>query len=628
VTVLPHTSLVDRVVDGRYRVQSHLADGGMASVYVAVDERLERDVALKIMRPDLARDESFVSRFRREARSAARLSHPNVVAVYDQGSDEGYVFLAMELVPGTTLRHVLSTEGPLTPRAALDVIESVLRALDAAHRAGIIHRDVKPENVLIGEDGMVKVADFGLARAVTTATRTSHTDVLLGTAAYLSPEQVERGIADARTDVYAAGLLLFEMLTGVKAFPGESPIHVAYQHVHGVVARPSEHVPSVPAELDGLVALATARDPDRRPSDAGAMLAEVRRSRDALDLDELDRRPEPGTLAAAGTNSPTTALPSTRTRSMSVPPRDGRGRPEPEAPPRRRARWPWAVLLVLVLALAGGGAWWFLAGPGSRTPVPRVAGMPQAEAVASLDQQHLQADVHPVFSERVRKGVVVATDPRPGQEVRRASSVELDVSKGPERHAVPALAGHTRHEAQRLLERSHLTLGKVTGAYDEHVAAGKVLSSDPAKGASLKRGTAVSLVVSKGRQPVAVPDLTGKAKDDAVTALEQAGLRADAGHEEFSDTVAKGAVMGQDPPGGTLHRGDTVHLTISKGPQLFKVPDVMWKKVDEAQRILQQAGFSVKIDSFLGGVLHTVRLQSPEPGSMQPRGTEVTLTVI
>ncbi len=235
-------SVVGRVLDGRYRVLSHLADGGMATVYLALDQRLDREVAVKVMHDNLARDATFVSRFRREARSAARLSHPHVVAVYDQGEDDAAgstMFLAMEYVPGRTLRDVLTAEGPLTPRAALDLFDPILQAIAAAHDAGLIHRDVKPENVILREDGVVKVADFGLARAVTAATTTNASGTLLGTVAYLSPEQVERGIADARSDVYAAGLVLFEMLTGRKAFDGDSPIQVAYQHVHGSVPVPS-----------------------------------------------------------------------------------------------------------------------------------------------------------------------------------------------------------------------------------------------------------------------------------------------------------------------------------------------------------------------------------------------------
>ena len=328
-------TLVGQVLDRRYRVLSHIADGGMASVYVALDERLDREVALKVMRPSLAADETFVSRFRREARSAARLSHPNVVAVYDQGEDEGRMFLAMELVNGHTLRQVMQDEGPLTPRAALDIIDAVLQALGAAHSAGLIHRDVKPENVILREDGVVKVADFGLARAVTSATSTAQTGVLLGTVAYLAPEQVERGIADARSDVYAAGLLLFEMLTGTQAFSGDTPIHVAYQHVHSTVPAPSSRVSTVPAELDRLVALATDRDPDGRPVDAGAFLRQVRRSRVALTPAELDRRPGPAAAASTHGLHRGHAAPGRRR-----PRRAHRRRPGRAADPTRPGRRP------------------------------------------------------------------------------------------------------------------------------------------------------------------------------------------------------------------------------------------------------------------------------------------------
>ena len=275
VTAASHP-LVGELVDGRYRVLRHLADGGMATVLLATDTRLDREVALKVMRPDLAADPAFVSRFRREARSAARLSHPHVVPVFDQGEDAGRVFLAMEYVEGRTLRAVVDAEGALTPRAALDLMDAVLTGLAAAHDAGYIHRDIKPENVLIADSGAVKVADFGLARAVTSQTTTADDGVLYGTVAYLSPEQVERGVADARSDIYAAGLVLFELLTGTRAIDGESPIHVAFQHVHDGVPAPSERVPELPTVLDEVVGLATHRDPDERPRDAGGYLDAVR----------------------------------------------------------------------------------------------------------------------------------------------------------------------------------------------------------------------------------------------------------------------------------------------------------------------------------------------------------------
>ncbi|HYN30536.1 MAG TPA: protein kinase, partial [Dermatophilaceae bacterium] len=287
----PADSLVGRTLDGRYRVLSELARGGMAVVYLGTDTRLDRDVAVKVMHPHLAHDETFVARFRREAKSAAGLSHPAIVAVHDQGEDDGLLFLVMEYVPGHTLREVLDAEGPLTPRAALDILEPVLDGLASAHRAGIVHRDVKPENVILREDGAVKLADFGLARPVTSLTVTSSAGTIMGTVAYLSPEQVERGVADARSDVYAAGLVLLEMLTGAKAFTGDTALAVAYQHVHGGVPAPSSRAPGIPAVFDEVVAEATARDPDRRPADAGALLARLRGARAALTPAELDGRP-------------------------------------------------------------------------------------------------------------------------------------------------------------------------------------------------------------------------------------------------------------------------------------------------------------------------------------------------
>ncbi|HET8989129.1 MAG TPA: protein kinase, partial [Humibacillus sp.] len=427
-------SLVGRVIDGRYRVLSHLADGGMASVYVALDARLDRDVALKIMRPGLATDAVFVERFRSEARSAARLSHPNVVAVFDQGEDHGDVFLAMELVEGKTLRDVIHEEAPLTAREAIAILEPILLALQAAHSAGLIHRDVKPENVIVRRDGEVKVADFGLARAITNQTTTSQTGVLLGTVSYLSPEQVERGVADQRSDLYAAGLLLFEMLTGRKAVTGDTPIQIAYKHVHGSIDAPSAVVPTVPARLDDLVARATALEPDDRFASASDFLRALQHVRRDLTPAELDRRGsavgatplspviattatlpavrDTGSASAYAAPSPRAARSAPAGREAGAPPDEADGIPprarqrsslaglpvhdEPErshtaALPLqrgRRRRWPWWVAALLLL---GGGAagWWFTVGPGGMTVVPAVVGQQLTAADTALRQASL-----------------------------------------------------------------------------------------------------------------------------------------------------------------------------------------------------------------------------------------------
>ena len=617
------------MLDGRYRVLSHLADGGMASVYVALDQRLDREVALKVMRSDLARDETFVSRFRREARSAAQLSHPNVVAVYDQGEDDGHMFLAMELVRGLTLRQVMQAEGPLTPRAALDIIDPVLQALGAAHSAGLIHRDVKPENVILREDGTVKVADFGLARAIATGTSTAQTGVLLGTVAYLSPEQVERGIADARSDVYAAGLLLFEMLAGSKAFIGDSPIHVAYQHVHSEVPMPSSRVNTVPAELDRLVARASARDPDNRPRDANELLAEVRRARRGLSPAELDLRPAGASAAAV---SLTIALPRTEV----VPPLAGQASagtgpfgPHPPLPgnsPGRRRNWP-VALFALILVAAAAALWFFTAGPGARTTVPKVAGSTTLVAQRALTTADLGSKVVPSFDETVRAGVVIAADPPAGREVRQGSTVTLTVSQGPERYAVPPLAGRTQGEAEKLLTNARLTLGQVSPAFSETMPTGQVISTLPAADTSVKRATAVALVISKGRQPIEVQNWTGKPADQALKALTDAKLKV-ATKQDWSDTVPKGSVISQSPATGTLFQGDPVALVVSKGPELVAVPLVFGKQEGEATSILVGLGFKVTIERFAGGPFGTVTRQSIDAGTAAPKGSTITLTVV
>lgn len=618
------------MLDGRYRVLSHIADGGMASVYLALDTRLEREVALKVMRPGLAADETFVSRFRREARSAARLSHPHVVAVFDQGEDDGSMFLAMEYVPGQTLREVMQAEGPLTPRAALDIMDPVLQALSAAHRAGIIHRDVKPENVILRDDGTVKVADFGLARAVTTQTTTAQTGMLLGTVAYLSPEQVERGIADARSDVYAAGLILFEMLTGTKAFTGDSPIHVAYQHVHGSIPAPSSRVESVPSELDTLVALATARDPDQRPADAGEFLSEVRKARAALSPTDLDHRPEGAAAEDGGMSTVavarTTALPIGERPSAPEPTRATSG--SAEGAGRGGRAWKWAVAALLLLAAATAGAWYFTMGPGSPTVVPVVVGQTFEQAQSRLSAAHLDAKRVDAFDERVGRGLVISANPGAGAEVGRSTAVVLTVSKGPERYAVPTLVGSTATEAKARLAENRLALGDSSQAYDEKIPAGQIVSSTPKAGTQLRRGTAVTIVVSKGRQPIDVTDYTGKPADQAVAALTDAGLRVDATKQEFSTDVPKGSVISQSPATGTLFRGEQVTLVVSKGPEMVSVPNVQGKQLRQARKILEDAGFQVRVESFMGGLFGTVRSQSPAGDAKAPKGSTVTLVVV
>lgn len=615
-------SLVGRTIDERYLVREHLADGGMGSVYVALDERLDREVALKVMRADLARDEEFVRRFRREARSAARLTHPNVVAVTDQGSDDDFVFLAMELVRGQTLRQLIRRDAPLPVREALDFAEGILRALDAAHQAGLVHRDVKPENVLIGAHG-VKVADFGLARAVTTDTVTGDSDVLLGTAAYLSPEQVESGRADERSDVYAAGLLLFEMLTGEKAFPGDSPINVAYQHVHGTMPRPSDAVPTVPPAVDDLVLRSTAKNPDDRPANAGAMLHELHLTRDRLGAAALDQPPRTQSADPADDHV-TGPLDADSTQHFD------RGSPPPVDRSRRR-RWPWvAGTLVAVLLVVGGlGAWAFTSGPWGKVSVPTVAGKQQGRAVDAVQHVGLHARVTQVFSEKVARGVVVSASPGAGDEARKNSTVTLTVSKGAERYTVPSVVGRSEAAARTALKKAHLRVGKVTRAYDEKAAKGKVARADPDSGSTQKPRTKVNLVISKGKQPIKITDVTGQSEADAKQTLTDAGFAVSFGAQQHSDTVGRGDVISQNPPNGTGHKGDEIQLVVSKGPVMVNVPKVVGMSSGAAKDKLEGLGFTVKTSyPLLVPVLFQVQGQSVKANTKAPKGSTITIDVV
>jgi beta-lactam-binding protein with PASTA domain/serine/threonine protein kinase len=653
-----------RLLDGRYRVGSRIARGGMASVYEATDIRLDRTVAVKIMHAGLGDDDEFAARFVREARSAARLSHPNVVAVYDQGDDHGTVFLAMELVEGHTLRDVIRKESPMTPSRALALVEPMLSALAAAHRAGLIHRDVKPENVLIADDGRVKVADFGLARAISTETQHTATGgVLIGTVSYLAPELVVDGRADARADVYAAGVVLFELLTGVKPHEGETPIQVAYKHVHEDVPPPSSLAPGIPAYVDALVARATARDRSLRPADAAVLLHQVHRVTHALaegvqddpdltaDLSPLLMHvepvgaPSPDDTAAdpfdpreyAALMAPSAAA-AERTTQLHTLDRPPAG-PPPSSPPRRtpppsrphrRRRGLVLLLVALLLAVGTGvGAWWFL--DGRYTSTPGVLGMTKSAAGQKLDDAGLEVEWgDKVYSETVPAGRVVATDPEPGSKVVDGGTVTVNLSLGKERYDVPKLKGKTVDEAQDALTATKLEYGTSEERWSDTVAEGIVIASTPKAGTTLRPGAVVDLVVSKGPKPVTLRDWVGKDADDALAWMDEKGLDGSVGGEEYSDTVDEGDVISMDPPAGTtMHSGDRVSLVVSKGPELVEVPSVRAQGVDAATATLEALGFHVvteRASGYLG--LGFVFSQDPGGGEMAPKGSTITLSLI
>jgi serine/threonine-protein kinase len=679
--------LLGRVLDGRYRIEAFLARGGMATIYRGADLRLDRTVAIKVMHPSFASDPGFVERFEREARAAARLNSPYAVAVHDQGTDGGVTYLVMEYVPGHTVRDVLRTHGALPPAQALAILDPVLEALAAAHRAGYIHRDVKPENVLISEDGRVKVTDFGLARAIEGGDTGRTHGLLLGTVAYLSPEQVEHDRTDARSDVYSAGILLYELVTGQVPYTAAAPMQVAYKHVHEDVPVASASRPDLPAGVDALIARATRRDPAGRFPDAAAFLGEVREQRQALPpvaawapaptdtlvvqrpaadvRGELDapawvnaqRTEVPQGAAAAGMAAgaagaaiaapervaaavPTVApgghpsgpLPGEAgATGWTIPPASTEAtyRTSPDGGGRRVRRGRRAIWLGVVALLSVGGLLFLLFGPLQRVAVPDVLGRTPTEAAAILATSNLLLDAdQEAYSEEYAKGVIMATDPAPEGQVRTGGTVAATVSLGPERYDVPKLAKLTVEQAEVALGAANLVVGAVEEAFDDKVRKGRIISSSPEAGTSVKRDTPVDLRVSKGPEPVEVPKLAGTDAAEATKTLEDAGLQVDRS-EEFSESVDEGLVIATKPKAGsTVFRGDTVQLVVSKGPPLVTVPRVVGMGEAQARAELEAAGFRVSVSKPLGTAIFGVNSQNPRGGTEAPKGSTVTITVV
>jgi serine/threonine-protein kinase len=595
--------LVGRLLDDRYRLESVIARGGMATVYLATDTRLDRSVAVKVMHRALADDPEFVRRFTREAQASAKLSNPEVVAIHDQGTDRqtGLAYLVMEYVRGINLRQLLLERGALPPARAVALMEPVLRALGAAHTAGLVHRDVKPENVLLADDGRVKVADFGLARAVETSNLTQTTGLLIGTVAYLAPEQVESGTADARTDVYAAGVLLWELLTGAPPYSGDSPLSVAYRHVHDDVPPPSTAVAGIPADLDSLVVRATRRDPDSRPRDGGAFLAELLAVQDGLPSAPVQHQ----TLVVPRVPVPTA----------------------PPKPPRKRRTGLIATALVVVLALLALGGGYYL-GSYRYTTAPSVLTLSFVDASHKLDKAGLKAKHgKDEFSEDKAKGTVLRQTPRPNGRIRKGGLVTLVLSMGPDRRGVPTLVGKDLAGARAALRVAGLVdAPNPSYEFNDSVAKGLVIRSDPAPATKLKPGTAVRLVLSNGKQPVPVPNLTGKKQPEAEKRLHELGFVVTI-TQVFSDTVDKGRVVDQSPSSGTADRGSTVILTVSKGQDLVEVPDVRGDSPSTAEHKLTAAGFVAKRTDAVFSSGSTVYATSPGHGKKAKRGSTVTYFV-
>ncbi len=651
--------MVGALLDRRYEVQSLLARGGMSAVYRGIDTRLDRPVAIKVMDQQYAADRSWTERFEQEARAAAKLHHPNVVAVHDQGvdhaGDNAHAFLVMELVDGGTLRDLLEHRGKLDPALAISITEQVLSALTVAHQADLVHRDIKPENVLIGRaggpgqqgGGIVKVADFGLVRALASAGTTS-SSVILGTVAYLSPEQVETGVATTRSDVYSVGLLLYEMLTGSPAFSGDTALSVAYQHVNADVPAPSASNPQVPAALDGLVRMATSRRVQDRPADATALLAELRRVRDTLGLAPVPVPAMPPPDAEADEDrtvpamAPVTPMPNSAPANgmphNGTPPHGAGAKPvnrtqmldpdevfDQQRPRRRMPRF--ALIAAALLAIAGlvaGGMWVY--DVASKVTVPDVEGMPLERAKQVLTAAELTPTVVEERHNTVGKNTAIGTHPAAGTELSAGGDVTLVMSLG--KPTVPDIEpGTSRDDAVAAIEKAQLT-AKHDPSIDEYhdsIPEGAVLGVAPSPGTPLKIGETVTYALSQGPPPTPVPNVAGKSRDDAFNILREAGFEPYEAGEEFSRDVAAGHVVRTDPEAGTTPDSEDLRIGVYVS-NAVEVPSLNFKTVDDAQQILADAGLTAEIVQGGGGPVGSrVFRQQPSAGERVAAGSTVRL---
>jgi serine/threonine-protein kinase len=642
--------LLGSLIDGRYRVRGRVARGGMATVYTAVDERLERTVALKIIHPSQAADGRFLNRFTDEAKTIARLTHPNVVAVYDQGTHAGLPYLVMEYVRGRTLREILGHRRRLDPVEALAILEQMLAAIAAAHRAGLVHRDVKPENVLVAEaptagaanlvDSVVKVADFGLARAVEASADEATGGQLMATVAYVAPELVAEGHADPRTDVYSAGIVLFEMLTGRVPYDGDKPVEVAWQHVDRDVPPPSKFVAGLPRSLDTLVARATRRDPGARPTDAGALLTEVQGVRDELGMlnasTALLRQVEEPTMVVSSVHPnqrPSWARLPDEGRPARAPRQEYGGRRHTATPgggrlgllrqrlmATPRGRIAVAASIVVLGLMAAVGGWWF--GVGRYTVAPELVNLTKVNAETRASAGGFAvAYGDPRYDERAQKDVVIEQDPPSQERIVKGGTITLILSLGPERYPVPDVVGKTLDLAGPELEAARLIVKRGPDRFDDNLPRGVVVAVDPKVGDPVKPGTTVTITVSKGKAPITVPRVVGKNVNEARGQLEGLGLRVLV-EEKDSDKPA-GEVIDQSPADGSgVEKDAEIKLQVSKGPPTVGVPRVVDLPCQQAKQVLEGAQFKVTINFNPDGI---VRFQNPGENSQVPAGTEVVI---
>ena len=628
------SDLSGELIDGRYQLISQIAQGGMASIYSAIDTRLDRKVAVKIMHPHLAQDEAFVNRFIREAKAAAALTHPNAVSVQDQGWNTNgvpAVFIVMEMVEGHTLREYLEESGKFGVAQTLQYLTAILGALAAAHKLGIIHRDIKPENILISNDGRIKIADFGLAHgALIGSTLTAESSVVLGSVSYLSPEQVQRGISDSRSDVYSTGILAYELLVGEKPFSGDSPIQIAYMHVNNRVPRVSQSRSDIPKELDELIYSATSTNPDERPRDASIFLSAIQDISRAIDPKRNQLSLELDIPLQKISEKPSRAKKKSKAEPVKEITQDKPIREMTVGTKRRvskRVRRNRMIAAMLAIALGIGG-WYVLIGPGSRIVVPSVVGATLEEANAALTPLGLRSEVvEKRFDEDIATGKILESNPSGGGKIEEGGVVKLTISKGQERYVIPVLTGLTPEVAVKMLTSQPLKSAGITEEFNSTIPKGLVISTNPSNGQKVKRDTPVVIVVSKGVEEVALTTYVGQSGEQAQNELTDAGFNVESTFA-YSETVAAGAVISQTPAGiVSAPKGSSITLVVSKGSKFVFIPNVYSIETNKAIATLKDLGLKVKVRSIGKKSVKYVTNVNPKVGAKVLRGTVVTITV-
>ena len=637
-------TLINTLFDGRYRILRKLGSGGMANVYLAEDEELGRRVAIKILNERYAGDDLFIERFRREAKSAAGLSHPNIVSIYDRGEAEGTYYIAMEVIEGRSLKELIMTHGALPVHTAIGYAKQLLEALRFAHRHGIIHRDIKPHNVLVSADQQVKaneprlkVTDFGIARHG--ASQMTEAGSIMGTAQYLSPEQARGAPVTAASDLYSAGVVLYEMLTGKVPFTGDSAIEIAMKHVNELPKPPSSLRPEIPPELDQIVLRALAKDPEDRYQTAEEFIEDLERVEAGLPISRSTATAATAILAGAAVGEATELLSESPTRVAAPPPAQ---RPPPtyppsspyDEPPRKRKRWvPW-LLVGLLLAAAVLAGWWVYnqiqdqLEAAEPVGVPNVVGIERDLAITRIEEAELEAAVEEQPSTDVEQGLVIEQRPPAGSRIAKGDTVTIVVSTGPREVEVPALAGRTYEEAVDVLEELGLEPQRVDVFSQRPV--GQVASLDPRAGTLVDEGSVVTVRVSKGTQAIPVPDVLEQSEDSARAELEAAEFQVEVVEAPSSSTPA-GLVAAQSPdPGVEAARGSTVQITISTGPEQVRVPAVEGLSEQDAQDALEEEGFVVDVECVVvvdPGQVGFVQDTDPEANTLVEAGSTVTIKV-